>query len=363
MDADATQPAKKRPKRRWRQFTLRTLLVLVTIAAVASYYLQTEILPARQQRLAVEAILEGGGRVSYVGADSGGGLTKNTKNPAKHIPAGTWWTKLLGEDPRQRVKFVSVGSVEDYPLGTLQTVLSRWRDSDDLLQYVSDLRGLETLDAMGGKVTDAGLAQLGVLPDLKSLHLRHAYLSREGLSALRRMPKLQTLEMPFCPVSDDVFAEIGQVTTLEHLDMTQAHISGEGLCELTDLTNLHTLILDEVDFDGVDCKHLANLPQLKKLSLRCTSVTDSGADSISQITALEELDLNATLITDAGLQHLARLPRQKTLTIGSEDQCKYTTEGLQAFRDQRPDVNVQVSYSGTFNPAWLRREWAAEREK
>ena len=51
-------------RRRWLQFSIRTLLVLVTLLCVA---LSLWIVPAERQRRAVEAIEKLGGIVFYVG--------------------------------------------------------------------------------------------------------------------------------------------------------------------------------------------------------------------------------------------------------------------------------------------------------
>src|SRR5215469_3129191 len=53
---------KVKPKRRWMQVSLRTVLVLVTLLCVA---LSVWVVPAERQRRAVKAIEALGGTVSY----------------------------------------------------------------------------------------------------------------------------------------------------------------------------------------------------------------------------------------------------------------------------------------------------------
>ena len=352
------RPSTPQRKRRWLQFSLRAVLVLFVLAAIFFSWVHTEIGRARTQRLAVEAILEGGGSVSYIGTDYTSSINNGTKSD-RLIPRSTWWTEILGEDLRLRARFISIGEVENSGLGAKATTRRRETLGDHNLQFVSDLRGVETLDAMGRTVTDEGLLQLRELPDLKSFYLRHAALTRRGMTVLRRMPKLEFLQMQFCPVTDEVFAEIGQVTTLKHLDMTQSHITGEGFGELKELINLETLILDEVDFDGVGCRYLAKLPSLTKLSLASSSVNDEGAAAIAKIAALQELNLAMTPITDIGLMHLANMPNLKTVLLSQGGYSKVTEAGRAAFLDARPDVTLSRGRTAAgFNPAWLRREWA-----
>ena len=54
-----------KPKRRWLQFSLRTLLVFVTLSAVACSWFVVKMQQVRRQREAVKAIMEAGGWVWY----------------------------------------------------------------------------------------------------------------------------------------------------------------------------------------------------------------------------------------------------------------------------------------------------------
>ena len=54
-----------KPKLRWFQFTLRTLLVFVTLFAIACSWLGVKMQSARRQQETVAAILKDGGFVLY----------------------------------------------------------------------------------------------------------------------------------------------------------------------------------------------------------------------------------------------------------------------------------------------------------
>ena len=84
--------SRPKPKRRWLQFSLRTLLVFVTLSAFASGWFVVKMQRARRQREAVKAIVEAGGRVWYdyeVNAPTG-----SVPKP----PGPAWMRKLLGEN-------------------------------------------------------------------------------------------------------------------------------------------------------------------------------------------------------------------------------------------------------------------------
>ena len=61
-DATATTP---KLKGRWLQYSLRTLLVVVTLFAVLCSWLAVEIQRIQRQQKAVAAILKMGGQVEY----------------------------------------------------------------------------------------------------------------------------------------------------------------------------------------------------------------------------------------------------------------------------------------------------------
>jgi len=56
MTATEPQPAPARPRRRWLQYSLRTLLVFMVLASVPMSWLAVKMHHAREQREAVEAM-------------------------------------------------------------------------------------------------------------------------------------------------------------------------------------------------------------------------------------------------------------------------------------------------------------------
>ena len=85
--------ARPKRRRRWVQFSLRTLLVFVTLCAVASSWFVVKMKQVKKRREAVKAIMEAGGSVRYeysVNAQ----LSGSTPKP----PGPAWIRKLLGDD-------------------------------------------------------------------------------------------------------------------------------------------------------------------------------------------------------------------------------------------------------------------------
>ena len=90
------------PKLRWFQFSLRTLMVVVTLCAIACSWLAVKLRQAEQQRKAVAAIERLGGQVIYDWEISPtGGLQLNSK------PTGPQWLRgMLGNDLFWKVRCV-----------------------------------------------------------------------------------------------------------------------------------------------------------------------------------------------------------------------------------------------------------------
>ena len=77
--------------RRWSQFSLRSLLILTAVVAVAAGRLGQKIERKHKERETVEAILKQGGAVWY--DDRVGGPSSRRRNPA----GPEWLRELLGE--------------------------------------------------------------------------------------------------------------------------------------------------------------------------------------------------------------------------------------------------------------------------
>jgi len=162
-----TQPPK--PKRRWCQFSLRTLLVVMTLFCVtlgiASYQ-------ARRQKAAVNKIHELGGVSLYE-------YNLDDPNTMGEPPGPAWLVGLIGIDYFDDV--VAVG-LRDLPT----------TDAD--LELLRDLPDLRQLSIRRTNVTDAGLEHLKGLKHLEYLGLEGTNVTDEGVKKLQRA-------LPNCKIS------------------------------------------------------------------------------------------------------------------------------------------------------------------
>jgi hypothetical protein len=190
-------------KRRWFQYSLRTLLIFVTLCAVACSWLAVKMRQARIQREAVEAILKTG--CCMVVYDYEYDLLGNwTLNAQPHGPV--WMRNLLGIDFFNTV--IEVGGVESgarealshlKDLPKLQTInFVNVEVIDDDLKNIQDLTHLQEILFIGvvnTKITDHGLVSLKRLTNLQGLHLTCSGITDNGLKHLMELSRLQQLSL------------------------------------------------------------------------------------------------------------------------------------------------------------------------
>ncbi len=191
-------PPSEKPRLRWYQYSLRTLLLLTLIVSLFMSWYAAKMKHSMAQKKAVEAILAADGTVEYdYQFDEQG---KEIKGAQGHGPA--WLRELLGPDYFDTVVHAYVGSVKGMEavngLVRLRSLsIDVPEDGEDPLKHLQDIAGLKELE-ISGYVTDAGLENVQGLRYLKRLKLswqgpgddpkRPKQLAGFGLVALQSCP-------------------------------------------------------------------------------------------------------------------------------------------------------------------------------
>jgi Leucine Rich repeat len=196
-----TEPPKLR--RRWFQFSLRTLLFFTLICAVGSALVARRMDQKHNEREIVEAILKLGGLVEY-----------DYQIDRAKPPGPDWLRNVLGENYFSDVEVV---------------ILQNVPDADARLGNVKRLTQVQWLSLAHTNITDAGLVNLNGLTNLKTLYLQDAKVSDTGMVNLERLTRLRTLLLTNTSVSDVGIGSLKGLTNLKQLDVRGTRVTDAGV--------------------------------------------------------------------------------------------------------------------------------------
>lgn len=143
--------------------------------------------------------------------------------------------------------------------------------------------------------------------DIYALSLTDATIKDLG-NILRAVPSLEFLDCKDTDLTDADMAYIGQLSELKNLVLSGTSITDAGLVHLKGLTHLAYLELDGTQLTDAGLNSLSTLPRLAFLHLRNTKVTDAGLAHLENVKTLAFLSLDGTAVTDTGLVNLQNLP-------------------------------------------------------
>jgi len=287
---------KPKPKRRWHQFSLRTLLIVFVISTVAVGWIGGRVRQARLNRdQAATSEKEIKKAVAAI-EKMGGGVTSAYEERRPQT-----WLERLFDDP---------GGADD-PVGVL--AVTRVHFGGRVEANVLKLLGLD-LEELDLRI----LGHLKALTNLEELDLRKIDVTDAGLEHLKTMKSLQTLILGGDNFADAGLEHLKGLTNLQSLNLSNTNITDAGLEHLKGLTNLRILDLSSCNITDAGLEHLKGIKSLQQLILNYTNVTDAGLEHLRGLKSLQSLLLVNNNITDAGLEHLKGLKNLESLFLNSE---------------------------------------------
>ncbi len=289
-----------RPRRRWLQFSLRTLLIAMTLFAL---WLGVKVHRVRQQKAAVAALeaSDSGNSVCYdYQFDRAGKMI-----PDASPPGPAWFRRLIGEDYLRSVRWVRLGQPTDADLAQLEC-----------------LPRLQVLIFRGPLVTDEGLSHLKGLSGMKELTVDNLGMTDAGMAHLKGLHDLERLSLYECRVSDAGLVHLEHLKNLTALRLVGTHVTAEGVNRLSQA--LPNLKVSGSGFPSAPEEKgaIAELTELGAL-FRCyqssgkvwtvffygPEVTDASLVPLRELRDLKQLTLNSTRVTAKGIEELrAALP-------------------------------------------------------
>ena len=289
-----------RGKRRWWRFSLRTLLVFVTLFCVFVGWFVSRLHKAERQRFAVEKLKESSFEVGYDWALN----PEGSEDFKPQRPAPTWLRNRLGDDFFDAVVYVRSRS----DAGVARSI------GDNEFQWIFSLPELRSLHFNESAITQASAARLQELKELENLTVWDSRIDDEwmkGIGACVHLKRLSLLNTP--RVTDAGYVYLHSLVDLEDLHSPDGDDSA--LLAIAQLKHLRFLQLMGHKASDAGVKVLAGLPRLEHLILSSTAITDEGARSLSGLTRLRSLRLNGTAIGDEGIRNLGEHRSIRLLNI------------------------------------------------
>lgn len=234
-------------KRRWYQIGLRSLLVLVTLAAVLLGGWNWLIRPYQVQDDIRKRILAVGGT-------------------CKTRPGPNYVRWALGEGHGQIITEVNLyenrvlGSI--YGFSYAKNLPARNAEYPQLLLDLGKLTEVEVIDVRGCDVTDEIVATWSELPKLSKLRLSNTLV--QDASTWPDWP-LWELMVEETPMDSAGLQAIGKYTALERLYAGKTACDDETIAAWKDLRNLRVLDITQTRFTLHSQKTLLSLPNLESL--------------------------------------------------------------------------------------------------
>ena len=252
------EPPTPKPKLRWYQYSLRTLLVFVTVCGILFGWIASVVKRIHDQRKVVSRIQNLGGFVGYDYQYCDGQFVRDAS------PRGPQLLRLvLGDDAFARVEQVSF--IHDATLTPAD------------FEAFNNLPQLRCLDLSGWKVDDEGLRRMSAIRNLRDLALSGDKISNDGLDGLRSLTTLRGLSLSDTRITMNGLAQLPFASQLQYLTLYGATVTDSTLENLDALTHLESLQLCRTQVTDAGLSPLANLGFLTALDLfDCRAVTDKG---------------------------------------------------------------------------------------
>ncbi len=235
MDASNQERSPLVYKRRWYQYSLRSLLLLVTICAILCSWLAVKINQGKRQKAAVEALRAKGFFISYDYEVDRNGIY--LPNAVLNVPQ--WLRSWLGDDCFATVVGVHAPLASSFGgYGYLNFLCSA---TEDDLRSMAELSHVKFLELQGAQIGDSALKRIQNLSELEQLGLCSTKITDAGLVELKAFPNLGKLDLGDTEVTDGGMADLMCLGRLEELELSQTQVTDQGLAMLQELKTLKHL--------------------------------------------------------------------------------------------------------------------------
>ena len=240
--------------------------------------------------------------------------------------------------------FTAKGWTTLQSLSHLTHICTPYGLTDAEMAGIATLQTVDEMEIVATKLTDAGLASIARLRNLKVLHLEGtAMMTDEGLKVLATLPKLRHLRLSG-PFTDKGLAYLAAAPALKAMWLETPRATEEGLRHLARIASLERLTvpwLDQISERGMT--YLRAMPKLKALGVGDARSLDAGVAALASLANLEVLALKGSpALTDSALKPLPAMPKLRALEIYNS---KITEQGIAILSACKKLDSIQIRSS------------------
>ncbi|HUG18961.1 MAG TPA: hypothetical protein VMM56_08275, partial [Planctomycetaceae bacterium] len=197
------------------------------------------------------------------------------------------------------------------------------------------------------------------LSALYGLSLQDSFFDPRFWEQIQKHPTLVELSLTNCPIDGSTWKGLCGIENLRELDVTIPWDLGLLTPETRPKPAEHSWGVTPTDTEtyelgppiqpkgtypaGDEWKPVANLRNLESLSFKNVLITEELTQALTALPHLRELSFNNFSFDEECLDHLASIPTLKYLTLYN---TKVTAAELEAFREKRPDVEIDHDIEG-----------------
>jgi hypothetical protein len=195
---------------------------------------------------------------------------------------------------------------------------------DEQLARLCKIKTIESIFMNGFGGTEAGLASLAKLPNLRHFGADHSPFTGTGLAALKESKNFTSLRLGGCPFNDEGMKALGELTQMKEANVSHVRFTSVGFPSFAKLVNLEKLTISPnyyPYFAGADFVHLSGLKNLKTLVV--SEMALGYEDGLVHLKGLKlkRLELHDCRVSDGDLKKLkADLPDTMIERIYSIDE-------------------------------------------
>lgn len=332
-------------KRRWFQFKLRSLVVLILMLSLVLGYWGNARRRAQRQWDAVQAIREVGGRVNI---NSGSKVDPFREDSlTSELPTWQKWIGIACPPP--------IGaSVPRHPgIGK------------EIMLHLRQLPQLNDISLSGDWIDDESMEVLSGLPNLDGLYIESNQISDVGALSLAKTKHLKDLILVGDQLTDRGMAVVAQLPELSFLRWVSPRSTGEGFVHLRNHPRLSAMTISGNLASDVGFEHLSSCAKLEQIAIDGpNTLTSRGIGALSRLKLKQLIFMRSPLSNDAvaaisdlslemlwltgplSVEDLAHLSSLVSLRELSLDDCNLTSEGLKKLVPLKQLFRLSVRMAG-----------------